>query len=157
MTERPPPPIPATIREKLKAHNPGDKEHPIVPSRKIIFASKRLVLRPKMSERRPYSAWKAVLEMMYATAIQETLFRLWKSEPLLSEGTTKIAVARRRGLSRGGRKRCQCGYMRGKIAARTVKSKADKKLQTRIAMNVSLNSVPPPESFSRGFPPQPPF
>jgi len=140
MTERPPPPMPATIREKLNAHNPGDNAQPTVPKRNITFARRRLVLRPKISERRPYNAWKAVLEMIYATAIQETLFKLSKSEPLLSTKKNR-KMEKERG-----------GYMRGKMAAMTVKSNADKKLQTSIATNVSPSSVLPPASLSPSFP-----
>lgn len=107
MTERPPPPIPATMREAVRVHNDGETAHPIVPRRNITLARRRLVLRPKISDRRPYRAWNAVLEMIYATAIQETLFKLWKSEPLLSinctsEGKNEVRWKVNRGRE-GGR------------------------------------------------------
>jgi len=60
----------------------GATPHPRQPSEKVIVAVKKQARRPRTSEKRPYSGWKAVVVMRYEVVIQETVLAAWKSEPI---------------------------------------------------------------------------
>jgi hypothetical protein len=60
----------------------GARPQPRQPKRKVIVAVKKHTRRPRMSEKRPYNGWKAVVVMRYAVVSQDIVFAALKSEPM---------------------------------------------------------------------------
>lgn len=54
--------------------------HPRHPRRKDIVEVKKQVRRPKISEKRPYKGWNAVLVIKYEVVSQEEVFAALNSE-----------------------------------------------------------------------------
>lgn len=60
----------------------GASPQPRQPPRNVIVATEKHVLRPRISEKRPYSGWKAVKVMAYAVVTQLTVLAALNSEPI---------------------------------------------------------------------------
>lgn len=77
---KPPPPIPVNARMRFKNITSFATAHPRHPRRKEIVEVKKQVRRPKISEKRPYKGWKAVLVIKYEVVSQEEVFAALNSE-----------------------------------------------------------------------------
>ena len=77
-----PPPSPVSPLMRFRKMILGARPQPRQPKRKVIVAVKKHTRRPRMSEKRPYSGWKAVVVMRYAVVSQDIVFAALKSEPM---------------------------------------------------------------------------
>jgi hypothetical protein len=82
MVINPPPPRPVSPLMRFRKMILGARPHPRHPSKKVIVAVKKHARRPRMSEKRPYKGWKAVVVMRYSVVSQEMVFAALKSEPI---------------------------------------------------------------------------
>jgi hypothetical protein len=76
----PPPPKPVTALIMSSPSILCEMEQPKQPIMKASVDTKKHILRPNMSENRPYSGWKAVLVTKYDVVSQAALLAALKSE-----------------------------------------------------------------------------
>ena len=77
---KPPPPIPVSARIRFNVTISRATPQPIHPAMNVIVAVKNDVRRPKMSEKRPYSGWNAVLVIRYEVVNHEAVLAALNSE-----------------------------------------------------------------------------
>lgn len=82
MVIKPPPPTPVSPLIRFNPTTSRATPHPAHPSMNDTVAAKKHARRPKMSENRPYSGWKAVLVMRYEVVSQDAVLDAWKSEDI---------------------------------------------------------------------------
>jgi hypothetical protein len=80
MVIRPPPPNPVTARMMSSISMLPATEHPKHPTMKVTVEMKKHILRPNMSENRPYKGWNAVLVIKYDVVSHAALLAALKSE-----------------------------------------------------------------------------
>ena len=80
MVMSPPPPKPVKALMRTSMIMLDATAQPRHPSMKVTVDTKKHTRLPKMSEKRPYSGWKAVLVMRYDVVSQAALLAALKSE-----------------------------------------------------------------------------
>ena len=80
MVISPPPPTPVRHLIALRKKIVLAAAQPRHPNIKVTVDTKKQVLRPNMSENRPYNGWKAVLVIRYEVVSHEALLAARKSE-----------------------------------------------------------------------------
>ena len=76
----PPPPKPVNARMQFIRTMLLASPHPKQPAAKVMVETEKQMRRPKMSEKRPYSGWNAVLVTRYAVVNHDAVFAASKSE-----------------------------------------------------------------------------
>ena len=76
----PPPPKPVNARIALTVMTFVARPQPRQPAANVIVETKKHIRRPKMSEKRPYNGWNAVLVTRYAVVSQLAVFAASNSE-----------------------------------------------------------------------------
>lgn len=90
----PPPPKPVNALIQFKSIISPATPQPKHPREKVAVDTKKHTLRPKMSEKRPYRGWNAVLVTRYDVVSHDAVFAASKSELITAYVAAVMVVSK---------------------------------------------------------------